>query len=104
MMRSLLSGEKMRARLHGWRGGERRLTNVLHLIELLHPACVENRLGIDGLIKWLARQISPGGEVRDEHELRLENDEDAVRVVTIHKSKGLEYDITFCPFVAKEAL
>jgi len=34
--------------------------------------------------------------------LRLESDEDAVRIVTIHKSKGLEYDITFCPFVRKE--
>jgi len=102
MMRELLVREKVRSRLLRWRDGERRLTNVLHLIELLHPACVENRLGIDGLIKWLARQISPGGEVRDEHELRLENDEDAVRIVTIHKSKGLEYGITFCPFVRKE--
>ena len=102
MMRALLLGEKVRSRLLGWRDGERRLTNVLHLIELLHAACVENRLGIDGLIKWLARQISPGGEVREEHELRLESDEDAVRIVTIHKSKGLEYGVTFCPFVRKE--
>src|SRR5207247_5890753 len=61
-----------------------------------------NRFGIDGLIKWLARQISLGGELKDEHELRLESDEDAVRIVTIHKSKGLEYGITFCPFVRKE--
>src|SRR5438046_5886731 len=102
MMRALLVAEKVRSRLLGWREGERRLTNVLHLIDLLHTACVQNRLGIDGLIKWLARQISPGGEVREEHELRLESDEDTVRIVTIHKSKGLEYGITFCPFVRKE--
>ncbi len=102
MMRALLIGEKVRSRLLRWRDGERRLTNVLHLIELLHAACVENRLGINGLIKWLARQISLGAELKDEHELRLESDEDAVRIVTIHKSKGLEYDITFCPFVRKE--
>src|SRR6476469_8908582 len=102
MMRALLVGEKVRSRLLRWRDGERRLTNLLHLIELLHTACVENRLGIDGLIKWLARQISPGGEGRDEHEVRLESDEDAVRLVTIHKSKGLEYGVTFCPFVRKE--
>jgi exodeoxyribonuclease V beta subunit len=102
MMRALLVRERVRSRLLSWRDGERRLTNVLHLIELLHTACVENRLGIDGLVKWLARQISPGGEVREEHELRLESDEDAVRIVTIHKSKGLEYGITFCPFVRKE--
>ena len=102
MMRALLIGERVRSRLLYWRDGERRLTNVLHLIELLHAACVENRLGIDGLIKWLARQILLGGELKDQHELRLESDEDAVRIVTIHKSKGLEYDITFSPFVRKE--
>ena len=102
MIRALLIGEKVRSRLLRWHDGERRLTNVLHLIELLHAACLENRLGIDGLIKWLARQISLGGELKDEHELRLESDEDAVRIVTIHKSKGLEYDITFSPFVRKE--
>ena len=102
MMRALLVAEKVRSRLLQWRDGERRLTNVLHLIELLHTACAENRFGIDGLIKWLARQISPGSEVREEHELRLESDEDAVRIVTIHKSKGLEYGVTFCPFVRKE--
>src|SRR5205823_7660851 len=82
--------------------GDRRLTNLLHLIELLHTACVENRFGIDGLIKWLARQISGAGEGREEHELRLESDEDAVRIVTVHKSKGLEYGVTFCPFLRKE--
>src|SRR5205085_3353804 len=102
MMRALLIGEKVRSRFLVWRDGERRLTNVLHLIELLHAACVENRLGINGLIKWLARQISLGAELKDEHELRLESDEDAIRIVTIHKSKGLEYDITFSPFVRKE--
>jgi len=102
MMRALLIGEKVRSRLLRWRDGERRLTNVLHLIELLHAACVENRLGINGLIKWLSRQISLGAELKDEHELRLESDEDAVRIVTIHKSKGLEYDITFSPFARKE--
>src|SRR5947208_12323802 len=102
MMRELLVREKVRSRLLHWRDGERRLTNILHLIELLHAACVENRFGIDGLIKWLARQILLGGERKDEHELRLESDEDAVRIVTIHKSKGLEYGVTFSPFVRKE--
>jgi exodeoxyribonuclease V beta subunit len=102
MMRAFLIGEKVRSRLLSWRDGDRRLTNLLHLIELLHTACVENRFGIDGLIKWLGRQISGAGEGREDYELRLESDEDAVRIVTIHKSKGLEYGVTFCPFVRKE--
>jgi exodeoxyribonuclease V beta subunit len=102
MMRALLIGEKVRSRLLAWRDGDRRLTNLLHLIELLHTASVENRFGIDGLIKWLTRQISGAGEGREEYELRLESDEDAVRIVTIHKSKGLEYGVTFYPFVRKD--
>jgi exodeoxyribonuclease V beta subunit len=100
MMRILLVREKVRTRLLALRDGERRLTNVLHLIELLHAACAENHLGLDGVITWLRRQRS--GEGREEYELRLESDEDAVRIVTIHKSKGLEYDITFYPFARKE--
>ena len=102
MMRALLIGEQVRSRLLAWRDGDRRLTNLLHLIELLHSACVENRFGIDGLIKWLGRQISGASEGREDYELRLESDEDAVRIVTVHKSKGLEYGVTFCPFVRKE--
>lgn len=102
MMRALLIAEKVRSRLLGWRDGDRRLTNLLHLIELLHTACVENRFGIDALIKWLARQISGPSDGRDEYELRLESDEDAVRIVTIHKSKGLEYEVTFYPYLRRE--
>jgi exodeoxyribonuclease V beta subunit len=102
MMRALLLGQKVRSRLLAWRDGDRRLTNLLHLIDLLHTASVENRFGIDALIKWLARQISGAGEGREDYELRLESDEDAVRIVTVHKSKGLEYGVTFCPFLRKE--
>jgi exodeoxyribonuclease V beta subunit len=102
MMRKFVVEEKVRPRLLAYTDGERRLTNLLHLVEVLHAACVENRFGIDGAIGWLTRQISERREIRDEYELRLESDENAVRIVTIHKSKGLEYDITLCPSVRKE--
>ncbi|MEY2492971.1 MAG: exodeoxyribonuclease beta subunit, partial [Verrucomicrobiota bacterium] len=102
MMRAFIIHEKVRARLLCLADGERRLTNLLHLIELLHAACAQNRFGIDGVIGWLKRQISDAGEAKEEYELRLESDEDAVRIVTIHKSKGLEYGVTFYPFARKE--
>ncbi len=102
MMRQFLVEEKLRPRLLAYTDGERRLTNLLHLVEVLHSACVENRFGMDGLTGWLAQQISDRREIRDEYELRLESDENAVRIVTIHKSKGLEYDVTLCPSVRKE--
>ncbi|NLF53798.1 MAG: exodeoxyribonuclease V subunit beta [Thauera phenolivorans] len=77
--------------------GERRLTNVLHLAELLQAASA----ALDGeqaLIRWLATQIGEAGAAGDEQVLRLESDADLVKVVTVHKSKGLEYPVVCLPF------
>lgn len=99
MMRSFLRNEDVRARLLARLDGERRLTNVLHLVEVLHRESLEKNRGMRGLVRWLAEQRNPGRTRLDEHQLRLESDARAVRVVTIHRSKGLEYPIVFCPFV-----
>ena len=78
--------------------GERRLTNLLHLAELLQAA--STRLdGEQALIRWLAAQVQDGGAGSgDEQIVRLESDADLVQVVTVHKSKGLEYPLVFLPF------
>ena len=101
MLRHLSAKEGVRRRLLGFPDGERRLTNFLHLTELLHRACVDHRLGMNGLLKWLGQQMN-GTEFaeREEHELRLESDERAVRIITVHKSKGLEFDVVFCPYIS----
>lgn len=78
--------------------GERRLTNILHLAELLQTAST----ALDGeqaLIRWLAGQLQDTGSAADEQIVRLESDADLVKVVTIHKSKGLEYPYVLLPFV-----
>lgn len=98
MFRYFLMKEGVRSRLLSLPNGERRLTNVLHLSEVLHQAAIEEKLGMTGLVKWLARQRDPGSPRLEEHQLRLESDAYAVKVVTIHKSKGLEYPVVFCPF------
>jgi len=99
MLRALLLEQGIRSRLLGYPAGERRLTNILHLSELLHGMCVEHGLGMTGTLKALAEQIENPDTTRSEqYEQRLESDEKAVRIVTIHKSKGLEYEIVFCPF------
>ena len=99
MLRALLLEQGVRSRLLGYPAGERLLTNILHLSELLHGMCVEHGLGMTGTLKALAEQIENPDTTRSEqYEQRLESDEKAVRIVTIHKSKGLEYAIAFCPF------
>jgi exodeoxyribonuclease V beta subunit len=98
MFREFMLAEQVRPRLLSLPGGERRLTNVLHLAEVLHGEEMRRRCGMGGLIQWLATQRDEETPRREEHQLRLESDADAVKVVTIHKSKGLEYPVVFCPF------
>jgi len=98
MLRYFLLKEKVRTRLLSFPDGERRLTNILHLAEVLHQESSERKLGMVGLLKWLRQQRDPQSPRLEEHQLRLESDANAVRIVTIHKSKGLEYPVVFCPF------
>ena len=89
------------ARLLGLADGERRMTNLLHLAELIHRAEVRGRLGCGGVVRWLNREMVDPRQEADASELRLESDELAVQLVTIHKSKGLQYPVVYCPFLWK---
>ena len=83
--------------------GERRLTNLRHLEELLHAAVVGEHLNVEGTLRWLRAQVAEAAERGDRAgnrpitELRLESDADAVQIVTVHKSKGLEFPVVFLP-------
>ena len=78
--------------------GARRLTNVMHLADLLQRAESGSRLAPTAVAAWFSRRranVRGGDEVA---QLRLESDEDLVKIVSIHRSKGLEFPIVFCPF------
>jgi exodeoxyribonuclease V beta subunit len=78
-------------------GGERTLTNLLHLAELLQAASA----GLDGemaLVRFLSEAVADAENGDEEHLLRLESDAGLVKIVTVHKSKGLEYPLVFLPF------
>jgi exodeoxyribonuclease V beta subunit len=74
------------------------LTNLLHLAELLQQAAGELD-GEQALIRHLAEHLASSGQAGEEQILRLESDEQLVKVVTIHKSKGLEYPLVYLPFI-----
>lgn len=98
MARGLLSREGVRGRLLSLPGGERMLTNLMQCIEVLHQKAHDDNLGCEGLLTWFSERISDQA-AKEEFEIRLETDEKAVRIVTTHVSKGLEYPVVFCPFL-----
>jgi exodeoxyribonuclease V beta subunit len=98
MLREWMAREGVTARLLARPDGERRLTNWRHLIELLHGAAREHTAP-EALQRWLIGQIrdpQPGDEAT---QLRLESDQHLVQVVTIHRCKGLEFPMVFCPML-----
>jgi exodeoxyribonuclease V beta subunit len=77
-------------------GGERALTNTWHLIELLLAAVARSRSDLHELVTQLRRWIADDASHPDERDVqRAETDADAVRVLTIHKAKGLEAPYVF---------
>lgn len=99
MLRQTLHRMQLPARWLAQVGGERRLTNFLHLAELLQNASATLE-GEQALIRWLTTQIEEPGKGAEEQVVRLESDADLVKIVTVHKSKGLEYPVVFLPFAA----
>ncbi len=81
--------------------GERTLTDLRHLGELLQ-AQSEQLHGSEQLLAWFARQRegeAAGGDAADEQQLRIESDARRVRLMTLHASKGLEFNLVFLPLM-----
>jgi exodeoxyribonuclease V beta subunit len=97
MFRRLLADQAVSARLARYEDGARRLTDLLHLAELVHRQEAQ-AAGIEAVLAWFGSQREdPGGT--EEQLLRLESDENLVQILTIHASKGLEFPVTFVPFL-----
>jgi len=101
VFRAVLERFDVQARLARSVGGDRSMANLLHLGELLHEEERDGRLGMFALLAWfdeMRTEDERRSELsRERTQLRRETDAPAVTLVTIHKSKGLEYPIVFCP-------
>ena len=83
----------------GEQGGARRLTDLLHLLELLQAEAPQQHGPLETL-RWLDTQIDAPGDAAETRKLRLEADADLIQIGTIHGAKGLEYPVVVLPFVA----
>lgn len=96
-LRQLMSDYALPSALMNRDNGERSLTNLLHLAELLQQA--SSRLeGEPALIRYLTETMATT-QSAEESVIRLESDANLIKIITIHKSKGLEYPLVFLPFI-----
>ncbi|MDG6259637.1 exodeoxyribonuclease V subunit beta [Glaesserella parasuis] len=100
MLHQIFVKENIIQRINALPNAERRITDLLHLAELLQGAMpnLENEFA---LLRWYEQQLDNPDGYADEQKQRLESEESLVKVVTIHGSKGLEYPVVWLPFVAK---
>ena len=98
LMEAVTRDRDVAARLLGHTGGARRLTDLRHLAELLHDAVTRDRLGPGALLEWFTDRVADAH--RDsgvEGSRRLDAEGRQVTVVTVHRSKGLQYPIVYLP-------
>lgn len=98
-LRHIIVQQQLAENLLATEGGERRITDIMHLAELLQEASTRLE-SPHALVRYLAQQIEQPNDSISSQQMRLESDRHLVQVVTIHKSKGLQYPLVWLPFIA----
>jgi exodeoxyribonuclease V beta subunit len=99
LLEAVTTGTGLPGRLLGVTDGERRLTDVRHIGQALHAAAVDAHLGPAALVEWLRHRIDEAAaDVGLERSRRLDSDAAAVQIITVHRSKGLEFPVVYVPF------
>ncbi|MCK5897902.1 MAG: exodeoxyribonuclease V subunit beta, partial [Methylococcales bacterium] len=99
MISRLVAQEKIYEMLAQQPLAERCLSNWHHLIEQIQLASVESSFTLEKTLEYLKNTIQEGN---NDQQLRLESDDEAIKIMTMHRSKGLEFEVVFCPFVWHE--
>jgi exodeoxyribonuclease V beta subunit len=99
LLEAVTTGTGLAGRLLAARDGERRLTDLRHIGQALHEAAVDAHLGPAALVEWLRHRIDDAAaDVGLERSRRLDSDAAAVQIITVHRSKGLEFPVVYVPF------
>ena len=96
LFEAVSAGLQLQERLLAQPDGERLLTDLRHVAEVLHEAALDAGLGLTALASWLHRRREDQGDTV-ERSRRLETDADAVQILTSHMSKGLEFPVVLAP-------
>ncbi len=101
LLETITHAEGLPRRMLSRAEGERELTDLRHIGQLLHVEATSDQIGATALTAWLGRRIAEAREdtSNEDRSRRLESDSEAVQVLTIYASKGLEFPIVYCPFL-----
>ncbi len=101
LLETVTHSQAVPGRLLAREDGERLLTDLRHVGQLLHTEAVSEGLGVTALAAWLRERIAEAGEdtTSEERSRRLESDAEAVQILTIHRSKGLEFPVVYHPYL-----
>ena len=83
-------------RVLSWQGGERQMTDLAHMTQLLQEAAHREHFSLPALRDWLRAQRDEGAAA--ERFRRLDNDAAAVQVMTVFAAKGLQFPVVYLPF------
>ncbi|MCR3754608.1 MAG: exodeoxyribonuclease V subunit RecB [Candidatus Westeberhardia cardiocondylae] len=98
MLRVIFIQDRMVKNLLSFFDGKRRFLNIMHIGELLQ--CVSKKFDNQrSLLYWFMFNIRYTNSRSKDHMVKMDSDNHAVRIMTIHAAKGLEFPIVFLPFI-----
>ncbi|MBL6735386.1 MAG: exodeoxyribonuclease V subunit beta, partial [Shewanellaceae bacterium] len=95
----LMLDSQMASRLLQQAHGARQLTDIRHLSEIIQAES-QRLTGSQALLNWYEQQCHQPDMPVDTQQLRLESEHNLITITTIHKSKGLEYNLCWLPFLS----